>query len=109
MHGHQASAVLQLECLLVAYHMGLKTAYTDHSLFQFADDASIHLNKVLKWVLDSVNACIAVSNCSKENLTLRARIPPERIYVIPNSVDTYHFTPNPSLRSPINTVNIVCI
>lgn len=36
-------------------------------------------------------------------------MPPNKIFVIPNSVDTFKFTPNPSLRSPINTVNIVCI
>ena len=89
--------------------MGLKTCFTDHSLFGFADMASIHLNKVLKWELEAVDACIAVSHCNKENLALRARVPPEKIYVIPNSVDTERFTPNPSMRSPINTVNIVCV
>ena len=89
--------------------MGLKTCFTDHSQFGFADMASIHLNKVLKWELETVDACIAVSHCNKENLALRARVEPDKIYVIPNAVDTKRFTPNPSMRSPINTVNIVCI
>ena len=59
--------------------------------------------------MEAIDACIAVSHCNKENLALRACVPPDKIYVIPNSVDTERFTPNPSLRSPINTVNIVCI
>ena len=64
---------------------------------------------MLKWKLAHINACITVSHCNKENLALRAFVPPEKIYVIPNAVDTTKFTPNPSLRSPVNTVNIVCI
>ena len=89
--------------------MGLKSAFTDHSLFNFCDFDKIVLHKKSKWVLETVNACIAVSHCNKENLALRSVVQPEKIYVIPNAVDTYNFTPNPSLRSPTNTVNIVCI
>jgi len=94
---------------MVGHLMGLRTCFTDHSLFQFADAASIHLNKALKWHLEGIDACIAVSHCNKENLTLRGAVPPDKIYVIPNSVDTCKFTPNPSLRSPTNTINIVSI
>jgi len=34
---------------------------------------------------------------------------PNRIYVIPNSVDTFKFIPNPGLRYPLRTINIVYI
>ena len=40
---------------------------------------------------------------------MRACVPPEKIYVIPNSVDTCKFTPDPSRRSPKGTINIVSI
>lgn len=83
--------------------------YTDHSLFGFADAASTHINKTLKWKLAHINACITVSHCNKENLSLRAFVPPDKIFVIPNAVDTNKFTPNPSLRFPVNTINIVSI
>ena len=101
--------MLQLSAIHCCMPLGLRIVYTDHSLFQFADAASIHLNKVIKFLLDACDACITVSHCNKENLALRSCVPPEKIYVIPNSVDTSKFTPNPSLRSPVNTVNIVCI
>lgn len=75
----------------VAATLGVKNVFTDHSLFEFSDAGSIHLNKILKWALCEVDAAIAVSHTNKENLALRARIDPSRIYVIPNAVDTNKF------------------
>jgi phosphatidylinositol glycan class A protein len=46
--------------------------YTDHSLFGFADVASICLNKLMSFTLADVDAVIAVSHCDRENLSLRA-------------------------------------
>jgi len=89
--------------------MGLRTCYTDHSLFGFADAASIHMNKTLKWHLALTDAAICVSHANKDNLMLRAAMHPEKIFVIPNSVDTAKFTPDPTLRRPKNTINIVVI
>jgi phosphatidylinositol N-acetylglucosaminyltransferase subunit A len=68
--------------------MGLRTVFTDHSLFGFADLASYYMNKLLKWHLGCIDACISVSHANKDNLTLRAAVDPRKIYVIPNSVDT---------------------
>lgn len=76
----------------------MRNVFTDHSLFEFADFASIHLNKILKWALQEVDAAIAVSHTNKENLALRAKIDPRRIYVIPNAVDTSKFAPDPCKR-----------
>jgi phosphatidylinositol N-acetylglucosaminyltransferase subunit A len=83
--------------------------FTDHSLFGFADAASIHINKVLKWHLALADAAICVSHCNRDNLTLRSAFDPKRIFVIPNSVDTKKFTPDPSLINPKGTINIVFI
>lgn len=83
--------------------------FTDHSLFGFNDAGSIHINKTIKWVLSDVDACICVSHINKENLALRAAINPSNIYVIPNSVDTSRFIPNPGLRYPVNKINIVVV
>lgn len=89
--------------------MGVRTVFTDHSLFEFADLPSIHLNKVLKWALSEVDAAIAVSHTNKENLALRARIDPSKIYVIPNAVDTTKFTPDLSLKENNGKINIVVV
>jgi phosphatidylinositol glycan class A protein len=89
--------------------LGVRTVFTDHSLFGFADAASIHINKTLKWMLTDIDAAICVSHTNKENLALRAAISPSLIHVIPNAVDTSRFTPDPSLRSPKGKINIVVV
>ena len=89
--------------------MGLKTVYTDHSLFGFNDAACINVNKILKWTLSDIDHAISVSHTSKENLTLRASLNPYKISVIPNAVDCSRFKPDPSKRYPLNTINIVYI
>lgn len=108
-HGHQATSNLTHMATYHARTMGLKTVYTDHSLFGFGDAACIHINKVLKWMLSDVSQAICVSNTNKENLILRAAIRPEDVYVIPNAVDSSRFTPDPSKRPPAPQVNIVVI
>ena len=106
-HTHQATSSLGHEALLCAKAMGLKTVYTDHSLFGFADAACIHINKVLKMILTYLDAAISVSYTNKENLTLRAMLSPYMIHVIPNAVDCSKFVPNPGMRRPLNTINVV--
>jgi Glycosyltransferase Family 4 len=46
-------------------------------------------------MLDRVQAVICVSHTSKENTVLRACLPPSRVHVIPNAVDTAKFQPYP--------------
>lgn len=67
--------------------------FTDHSLFGFADASSILTNKLLKCVLSQVSHAICVSHTSKENTVLRACVPPRKVSVIPNAVDTTLFQP----------------
>ena len=67
----QAFSCLAHEAMLHGRTLGYKVAFTDHSLFGFADGASIHMNKVLKFVLADVHHAICVSHTSKENTVSR--------------------------------------
>ncbi|KAL2621175.1 hypothetical protein R1flu_001380 [Riccia fluitans] len=106
-HGHQAFSTLCHEAILHARTMGYKTVFTDHSLYGFADIGSIHMNKVLEFTLADVQQAICVSHTSKENTHLRSRLPPEKIFVIPNAVDTAMFQPDPSSRSQDEIVIVI--
>ena len=46
------------------------------------------MNKVLEVALANVCHAICVSYVSKQNTFLRTKMKPEKIYVIPNAVDT---------------------
>ncbi|KIY98372.1 phosphatidylinositol glycan, class A [Monoraphidium neglectum] len=85
LHAHQAFSALGIEALVHARTMGYRAVFTDHSLFGFADAASIATNKILKAALSDVNAVICVSHTSRENTVLRACLPPARVSVIPNA------------------------
>lgn len=108
-HGHQSTSSLTNECIFYARTLGYKVCYTDHSLFGFDDTASIHINKILKATLSDIDSAICVSNTCRENLVLRASLHPASIYTIPNAVDASKFTPDPSRRYPIHTINIVLL
>lgn len=92
-HAHQAFSTMGHEALIHARTMGYRVVFTDHSLFGFADASSILVNKTLKFTLADVHAAICVSHTSKENTVLRACIPPNRVYVIPNAVEASLFRP----------------
>jgi phosphatidylinositol glycan class A protein len=106
-HMHQAFSTIGHEALLLAGNMGLKTCFTDHSLFGFADASSILTNKVLKFTLSNTDHVICVSNTSKENTCLRAAIEPEMISVIPNAIDAATFVPDRSQRDPARITIVV--
>uniref|UniRef100_A0A0R0E7P7 phosphatidylinositol N-acetylglucosaminyltransferase n=1 Tax=Glycine max TaxID=3847 RepID=A0A0R0E7P7_SOYBN len=92
-HGHQAFSTFCHEALMHARTMGYKVVFTDHSLYGFADVGSIHMNKVLQFTLADVSQAICVSHTSKENTVLRSGLPPEKVFVVPNAVDTAIFKP----------------
>lgn len=77
--------------------------FTDHSLFGFADASAAITNKFLQISLAGCDHCICVSHTGKENTVLRAHVNRESVFVIPNAVDTYSFTPDPSQRSKTNS------
>lgn len=110
-HGHVSLSSFCAEAILHARTMGLRTVFTDHSLFGFADAASILTNKLLKFTLSDVDHAICVSHTwyvnarcgpgrrspltiiSKENTVLRASLDPLMVSVIPNAVVAENFRP----------------
>lgn len=92
-HGHASLSSICLESILHARTMGLRTVFTDHSLFGFADAASILTNKLLKFFLSDVDHVICVSHTCKENTVLRAQLDPLIASVIPNAVVAENFQP----------------
>jgi len=88
--------------------LGIRTVFTDHSLFGFDDAASILTNKLLEAALRNVDAVICVSNTGRENTVLRARLDPRMAYVIPNALVADQFKPSRNVPSS-KTVNIVVI
>ncbi|BFZ17338.1 hypothetical protein BsWGS_20377 [Bradybaena similaris] len=97
-HGHSAFSTLGHEAMFHARTMGLRTVFTDHSLFGFADASSILTNKVLNFSLADCTHVICVSHTCKENTVLRASMSPSCVSVIPNAVDPTVFQPDPSKR-----------
>jgi phosphatidylinositol N-acetylglucosaminyltransferase subunit A len=92
-HGHASLSSFCHEAILHARTMGLRTVFTDHSLFGFADAASILTNKLLKFSLSDVDHVICVSHTCKENTVLRASLDPFMVSVIPNAVVAENFRP----------------
>ena len=78
-HGHAAFSTFALDALLSAKMMGLRTVFTDHSLFGFNDFGAIMTNKMLEFTLGDIDGVICVSHTSKENTVLRARISPSKV------------------------------
>ncbi|XP_054267561.1 phosphatidylinositol N-acetylglucosaminyltransferase subunit A-like [Macrosteles quadrilineatus] len=107
-HGHSAFSALAHEAMIIGRLLGLKTVFTDHSLFGFADTSAIITNKFLELSLADCDHCICVSHTGKENTVLRARVSHKKVSVIPNAVDTVAFTPDPTRRKT-DRVTIVIV
>lgn len=61
-HAHGSLSALGHEALYHAPLFGLKTVFTDHSLFGFGDAVGILTNKLLAGALCNLDAGICVSN-----------------------------------------------
>ena len=61
-HAHASLSSLGHEGILHAHHFGIRTVFTDHSLFGFEDAASILTNKLLEATLANVDGVICVSH-----------------------------------------------
>ena len=107
-HGHSAFSSLAHEALLVATLLDLPTVFTDHSLFGFSDASAIVTNMFLKFSLANTSHSICVSHTGKENTVLRGSVPPDRVSVIPNAVDSVAFRPGPQ-REPGRTGVVVVV
>ncbi|EDV26940.1 uncharacterized protein TRIADDRAFT_23147 [Trichoplax adhaerens] len=97
-HGHGTCSALCNDAILHANTLGIKTVFTEHSLFGFANLGAIVTNKFLEFTLTNINHIICVSHTSRENTVLRAKIRPEMVSVIPNAVDASSFKPDPSKK-----------
>lgn len=107
-HGHGSCSSLCHEGIVHANTMGLKTVFTDHSLFGFADVASIIQNKLLKFTLTDIGHVICVSHTCKENTVIRASLDPSIVSVIPNAVVHEDFKPA-LIRPSLNKITVVVI
>jgi phosphatidylinositol glycan class A protein len=61
-HAHASLSSFGHEGILHAHLFGIRTVFTDHSLFGFADAASILTNKLVEAALRNVDAVICVSH-----------------------------------------------
>ncbi|RWS24546.1 N-acetylglucosaminyl-phosphatidylinositol biosynthetic-like protein, partial [Leptotrombidium deliense] len=61
-HGHSAFSAIAHEALVHAKVLGIKSVFTDHSLFGFADLSAIITNKLLQISLSLCNRVICVSH-----------------------------------------------
>jgi len=93
-HGHSAFSALAHEAMLIGRLLGLKTVFTDHSLFGFADTSAVITNKFLEISLADCSHCICVSHIGKENTVLRGKVKASDVSVIPNAVDISLFSPD---------------
>jgi phosphatidylinositol N-acetylglucosaminyltransferase subunit A len=99
-HGHSAFSTLAHEAIFHSKLLNIKTVFTDHSLFGFADASSILTNKILECSIAICDHVICVSNTCRENTVLRANVEdPSRVSVIPNAVDSSIFKPDPQASS----------
>jgi phosphatidylinositol glycan class A protein len=83
---------------MAAKSFGLKTVFTEHSLFGYNEFFSIQLNKLIKWSFRDLDAAICVSHACKDNFVLRAKFDPRKTFTVPNAVDSQKFTPDPTIR-----------
>jgi phosphatidylinositol glycan class A protein len=93
-YSQKAFSTLAHETILHARLLNLKTVFTDHSLFGFADTSSILTNKLLEYTITNCDHVICVSHTSRENTVLRANMnDATKVSVIPNAVDSQLFKP----------------
>ncbi|WVR06222.1 hypothetical protein IAU60_003252 [Kwoniella sp. DSM 27419] len=106
-HGHGSLSSLAHEAILHAPLMGIKTVFTDHSLFGFGDAVGVLTNKLLVGALRCVDGVICVSNTGRENTVLRAQLDPELVSVIPNALVPDQFRPDPARADPQHITIVV--
>ncbi|KAI5455533.1 Phosphatidylinositol N-acetylglucosaminyltransferase GPI3 subunit [Naganishia albida] len=87
---------------------GIRTVFTDHSLFELDSAVGVLTNKLLAGALRNADAVICVSHAGRENTALRAQLDPHLVHVIPNSIVPRKFTPNPALADP-SCITVVVI
>eukprot|EP00917_Polyrhabdina_sp_WS-2016_P019496 GHVP01041668.1.p1 GENE.GHVP01041668.1~~GHVP01041668.1.p1 ORF type:complete len:457 (-),score=49.58 GHVP01041668.1:289-1659(-) len=92
-HGHHGLSGLAYSTIIMAKTMGLKTVFSEHSLFGLSKIGNIVPNAVMKALFADVDFGIAVSAVTRENLVVRVNCRPEKIFVIPNAINKEEFYP----------------
>ncbi|ORX40248.1 hypothetical protein BD324DRAFT_641151 [Kockovaella imperatae] len=108
-HAHGSLSSMGHEAIYHAPLFGIRTVFTDHSLFGFGDAVGILTNKLLAGALRNVDAAICVSNTGRENTVLRGQIEPQLVSVIPNALIPENFRPNARPSLPTDQITIVVI
>ncbi|SCM07976.1 phosphatidylinositol N-acetylglucosaminyltransferase subunit A, putative [Plasmodium chabaudi adami] len=108
-HGHQAGSPLTQQFILHAKTLGVKTVYTDHSLYSFSESGCLHLNKLLRHCVHDVDHSICVSHANRENFILRTQVNPYKTSVISNAIDSTKFVPCINKRPASPKINIIII
>ncbi|KAG5716155.1 Phosphatidylinositol N-acetylglucosaminyltransferase gpi3 subunit [Termitomyces sp. T112] len=118
-HAHASLSSIGHEGILHSHLMGIRTVFTDHSLFGFEDAASILTNKLLVGTLKNVDAVICVSHTGRENTVLRGElfepdpqntsklVVRQNVYVIPNALIADDFKPVRPKPSDIITIVVL--
>ncbi|ORM40221.1 Phosphatidylinositol N-acetylglucosaminyltransferase GPI3 subunit [Babesia sp. Xinjiang] len=106
-HFHQTSSRYGSEFAHTAYMLGLKSVFTDHSLFSFVDIGPITLTNYLRSQSSIIDHTICVSNTHKENLVLRTQMDPTKISVIGNAIESESFKPRLTDRNDGKIVIVV--
>ena len=113
-HGHGTLSSLAHEAMYHSHLLGIRSVFTDHSLFGFGDAVGVLTNKLLAGALRNVDGGICVSNTGyvscprkgmkliirRENTVLRAQLDPNLVYVIPNALIADQFKPSPLVNDP---------
>ena len=107
-HCHQSFSALGLIHSFYAKMLGIRVVYTEHSLLNLKDLTSVLLNGVFRHTVQNADAVIGVSQCTKENISLRVKCDPRKIYVIPNALESTKYLPDPTKKDP-HKINIVIL
>ncbi|KAF8805543.1 PIGA-domain-containing protein [Phlegmacium glaucopus] len=111
-HAHASLSSIGHEAILHSHLMGIRTVFTDHSLFGFDDAASILTNKLMVGTLKNVDAVICVSHTGCQ-LFRRSEDDPNtlevrrNLYVIPNVLVAEKF--KPCVQPSTDTITIVVL
>ncbi|KAJ6532761.1 transferase [Mycena vulgaris] len=110
-HAHASLSSLGHEGILHSHLLGVRTVFTDHSLFGFDDAASILTNKLMAGSLKNVDAVICVSHTGplfekydEDPDVISVR---RSVYVIPNTLVPEQFQPSPPKSSDIITIVVL--
>lgn len=109
LHWHQSPSMLGYMAVLLSQSLGIRTVLTSHSLLELENPVNIMLTPLHNVIYEAgfLDHEISVSNAVRELETIRCNLPVSQTSVIPNAIDAYEFAPDPSLRNPVGTINIV--